>query len=82
MIKVITDKAGTGKNSFVPFVKVALKTGTAGKKKPYNAILTGFFPSNRPEFAFAFILEHSGPSKNKGAKFLKNFLIAFHKKGN
>ncbi len=81
MIRVIKDKNGTGKNSFVDFVNMALKTGTAGKKKPYNAILTGFFPSNRPKYAFAFILEHSGPSKNKGAKFLKDFIKDFYNKG-
>jgi len=81
MIKVVTDKSGTGKNSFVPFVKVALKTGTAGKHKPYNAVLTGFFPANRVRYAFAFTLKGSGPSKDKGARFLRDFLKALHKKG-
>jgi cell division protein FtsI/penicillin-binding protein 2 len=58
---------------------VALKTGTAGNKKlGLDAILTGFFPADKPEYAFAFRLERAGKAEWRGALFLKDFLTAFY----
>lgn len=76
---VVEAPNGTGKRARVDFVKVALKTGTAGNKKlGLDAILTGFFPADKPEYAFAFRLERAGKAEWRGALFLKDFLTAFY----
>jgi hypothetical protein len=81
MKAVVESPRGTGKRARVDFVKTAIKTGTAGdKNKGYDAILTGFFPAERPAYAFAFILRRVGKAEIKGAIFLKNFLVSFNKK--
>ena len=70
---------GTGNRARIDFVKVALKTGTAGDKKlGLDAILTGFFPGDKPRYAFAFRLERTGKAEWRGALFLKDFLTAFY----
>ncbi|MCP4218775.1 MAG: hypothetical protein GY765_29355 [bacterium] len=79
MISVVEDKRGTGRRSLVDYMRVALKTGTAGsKKRGYDAVLTGFFPTDKSEYAFAFRLEGAGKAELKGARLLKNFLNAFY----
>jgi hypothetical protein len=76
---VVEAPHGTGKRARVDFTKVALKTGTAGNKKlGLDAILTGFFPADKPQYAFAFRLERVGKAEWRGALFLKDFLIAFY----
>lgn len=76
---VVEAPRGTGKRARVDFVKVALKTGTAGNKKlGLDAILTGFFPADKPQYAFAFRLERAGKAEWRGALFLKDFLTAFY----
>jgi hypothetical protein len=76
---VVEAPNGTGKRARVDFVKVALKTGTAGNKKlGLDAVLTGFFPADKPEYAFAFRLERAGKAEWRGALFLKDFLTAFY----
>jgi hypothetical protein len=76
---VVEAPNGTGKRARVDFVKVALKTGTAGNKKlGLDAILTGFFPADKPQYAFAFRLERAGKAEWRGALFLKDFLTAFY----
>ncbi|RPJ55011.1 MAG: hypothetical protein EHM12_13040, partial [Dehalococcoidia bacterium] len=78
MQAVIESPEGTGRRARVEFVQVAAKTGTAGEiKTGYDAIITGFFPANRPRYAFAFILQQGGRAENEGAAFLKDFLISF-----
>jgi cell division protein FtsI/penicillin-binding protein 2 len=79
MIRVVEDKNGTGKRSKVDFVRVGLKTGTAGsKKKGLDAILIGFFPAEKPEYAFGFRLERVGRAELKGAYFSRDFLTSFY----
>ncbi len=81
MIRVVEDKNGTGKRSKVDFVRVGLKTGTAGsKKKGLDAILIGFFPAEKPEYAFGFRLERVGRAELKGAYFSRDFLTAFYQR--
>jgi hypothetical protein len=76
---VVEAPNGTGKRARVDFIKVALKTGTAGNKKlGLDAILTGFFPADKPQYAFAFRLERAGKAEWRGALFLKDFLTAFY----
>lgn len=75
MVDVVENRHGTGWHSRLQSLKAAIKTGTAGDKKSgLNAIIIGFFPAEKPEFAFAFILEGAGTAMFKGANFLKNFL--------
>jgi len=80
MVEVVEGRGGTGRRSKVDFVKVALKTGTAGDKKlGLDAVLTGFFPADKPQYAFAFRLERGGRAELNGARFLKDFLTAFYR---
>ncbi len=49
-----------------PYVDVAAKTGTAelGATKAYvNSWVAGFYPTDRPKYAFIFLMEH-GPRAN------------------
>ena len=79
MIDVIENKKGTGRRSKVNFVKVALKTGTSGKRKfGFDSVLIGFFPAEKPQYAFAFRLERAGKAELTGANFLKDFLKSFY----
>jgi cell division protein FtsI/penicillin-binding protein 2 len=79
MIRVVEDKKGTGERSQVDFVRVALKTGTSGNaKQGLDAILSGFFPAEKPQYAFGFRLQGVGKAELKGAMFLKDFLISFY----
>lgn len=78
MVYVVEAPEGTGRRARVEEVKIALKTGTAGNKKVgLDAILTGFFPADKPRYAFAFRLERGGKAEYNGALFLKRFLAAF-----
>lgn len=81
MVQVVEDVRGTGRRSKTEGLNVALKTGTAGNKGVgFDAILIGFFPAEKPHYAFAFRLQHVGKAELKGAYFLKEFLEAFQKK--
>lgn len=81
MTEVVESPRGTGRRSRVDFVKTAVKTGTSGeRRKGYDAILTGFFPAGRPDYAFAFILQKAGKAEIRGALFLKDFLVSFYKR--
>ncbi len=58
--------AGTAKGLDIPQVKIAGKTGTAelGTSKKYvNSWIVGFFPYEKPRYAFASIME-KGPYEN------------------
>jgi penicillin-binding protein 2 len=57
---------GTASGLNVPFVEVAAKTGTAelGSRKEFvNSWVIGFFPYDKPKYAFTVIME-KGPRKN------------------
>ena len=62
----VTSILGTAANLNIPDVAIAAKTGTAelGTLKKYvNSWVTGFFPYDKPRYAFAAIME-KGPSTN------------------
>lgn len=81
MVGVVEHPEGTGKRSRVDFVQVGLKTGTTGnRKRGFDATLMGFFPEDRPGYAFCFRLERAGKAELKGAYFLKDFLKLFYGK--
>jgi peptidoglycan glycosyltransferase len=79
MEDAVVHPRGTGRRAMVDFVNAAIKTGTAGdKKKGLDAVITGFFPAEKPQYAFAFRLERGGKAEWRGALFLKAFLTAFY----
>ncbi len=69
---------GTASGLYLPFVSVSAKTGTAeigAAKKRVHSWITGFFPSEAPQYAFVVLLE-KGPRENTvGAAFvMRRFL--------
>lgn len=79
MIRVVDDPRGTGRRSKVDFARVGVKTGTSGSKKlGLDAVLIGFFPAEKPRYAFAFRLERVGKAELNGAYFLRDFLNSFY----
>lgn len=80
MVDVVENPQGTGRHAGVDFVKTAIKTGTAGNKRlGLDAIILGFFPAEKPEYAFAFRLQRAGKAEVEGAAFLRNFLTRFYR---
>lgn len=70
---------GTGQLARVDFTSLAIKTGTTGGRPGgFHAILIGYFPATKPEYAFAFRLERGGKASPHGARFLKRFILAFY----
>jgi cell division protein FtsI/penicillin-binding protein 2 len=69
---------GTAKGLHTPYLSVSAKTGTAevGTGKSFvNSWVTGFFPSEKPRYAFVVVMEH-GPRKNTvGATFVMRELL-------
>ncbi len=67
----VTD--GTARSLNIAPIKIAAKTGTAElgtTKKFVNSLVIGFLPSDKPKYAFVFIMEH-GPRDNLiGAPFV------------
>lgn len=62
----------------VPYVKVAAKTGTAeigAAKKYVHSWSTGFFPYDKPRYAFAVILEKGPSTNNIGATSIMRELL-------
>ncbi|MBP9759871.1 MAG: hypothetical protein KBD24_00695 [Candidatus Pacebacteria bacterium] len=73
---------GTAKGLDVPYVTVAAKTGTAeiGLGKDFvHSWVTGFYPYDKPRYAFVILMEH-GPRENLyGATFaMRQFLDWMH----
>ena len=61
---------GTGKNLNLPFVTIATKTGTAElgvSKENVNSWVTGYFPYEKPHYAFAVIMENGSVHNVIGA---------------
>lgn len=69
---------GTASALSVPYVRVAAKTGTAELgvyKKHVNSWIIGFFPYEKPKYAFAVVMEE-GPAENTvGALFVMRQLL-------
>jgi len=69
---------GTATLLNVPYVEVAAKTGTAqigASKNKINSWVVGFFPYEKPKYAFTIMME-SGPTSNTtGATFVMRQLL-------
>jgi penicillin-binding protein 2 len=64
---------GTGKALNVDYVKFAAKTGTAelGLSKSFvNTWATGFFPYEKPKYAFIMLMEHGPRANTVGASMV------------
>lgn len=77
----VTD--GTAKGLYLDFLDVSAKTGTAErgvKKDKVNSWILGFFPSDKPKFAFVIIMEE-GPVNNQiGALYVARQLLEWMNK--
>jgi penicillin-binding protein 2 len=71
MRKTVTE--GTAKIVNVPYVHAAIKTGTAqvGPKNQYmNSWSTGFFPYEKPRYAFVIVMEKARSTNETGATYV------------
>ncbi|MEN9649471.1 MAG: hypothetical protein RL094_438 [Candidatus Parcubacteria bacterium] len=76
MRMTVTD--GTAQSINVPYVNVAAKTGTAqvGTRNQYiNSWVVGFFPYDKPKYAFALLLERGPNSITVGASPAFRFFL-------
>ncbi|MEK9176948.1 MAG: penicillin-binding transpeptidase domain-containing protein, partial [Patescibacteria group bacterium] len=66
----VTDPRGTAQALSIPGLKVAGKTGTAqvGAKNEFtNSLIIGFFPYEKPRYAFAIVMERAKSGTLEGA---------------
>jgi hypothetical protein len=77
MAAVVEDENGTGRRLRGQTVRLAIKTGTAASPAGgLDAVIIGFFPLEKPRYAFAFRLEGGGRAEINGASFLQGLLRA------
>jgi hypothetical protein len=81
MVDVVENENGTGHRARSEMVRVAIKTGTAGSSRQgLDAVIIGFFPVEKPRYAFAFRLQGAGKAELKGAFFLHDLLQSLYQK--
>jgi hypothetical protein len=81
MLEVVENENGTGRKARSETVRLAIKTGTAGNlRQGLDAIIIGFFPAERPRYAFAFRLQGAGKSDVIGAFFLRDLINVLYQK--
>lgn len=61
---------GTARRAAVPFANAAMKTGTAGES-PFDSIMVGVFPVEKPKIAFSLFLHKGGKCERHGALVAK-----------
>ncbi len=69
----MTVTEGTAQSLSFPFVKVAAKTGTAElgpTKSLVNSWTVGFFPADKPRYAFAVVMEKGKSNNQVGATLI------------
>lgn len=82
MIEVVENENGTGRRARMEAVRIAVKTGTAGSSQNgLDAIVIGFFPVEKPDYAFALRLEGGGKAEFNGAYVLRDFLKLLYPSG-
>jgi hypothetical protein len=75
MQEVVDNESGTGRRAWSATVNLAIKTGTAGDQQHgLDALLIGFFPAEKPRYAFAFRLEGPGLTQSAGVIFLRDLI--------
>lgn len=73
----VEDPRGTARRAQVDFVRLAAKTGTAGER-PFDAIILGFLPADRPVLAFSVYLKGGGKAEINGAMVTRNLVEFIH----
>lgn len=81
LMKVVNYPGGTGKRAYLSYTSVSGKTGTAQwgpeEKKQNLGWFTGFFPIEKPKYAFAMVYEGRPGEKvsggSKAAPMVKSF---------
>jgi len=78
-----TVSEGTAKNIDIPYVTIAAKTGTAqvGRDNEfYNSWIIGFFPYEKPQYAFSVVMERA-PRGGVGSasRVMREFLDTLNK---
>ena len=71
-------KEGTASGLNVPYVEIAGKTGTAelGARKQFvNSWVIGFFPYEKPKYAFAVVMERGPVANLTGATYVMRQLL-------
>lgn len=71
---------GTGSALNVPYVAVAAKSGTAeigASKAHVNSWITGFFPYERPRYAFVVVMEHGPRANLVGGSYVMRQVLDF-----
>lgn len=77
MEAVVNRPKGTGRRASVDGVRIALKTGTAGRRdRGYHALILGFVPVQSPRMAFGIVVEGEGSSEYVAAKIAHDFVAA------
>lgn len=75
MREVVNNESGTGRLAWSAAADLAIKTGAAGgSQQGLDALIIGFFPAEKPRYAFAFRLEGAGRVATTGVLFLRDLL--------
>ncbi len=76
----MTVTEGTAQSLNFPFVKVAAKTGTAElgpTKSLVNSWTVGFFPADKPRYAFAVVMEKGRANNQVGATLIMRDVLSW-----
>ncbi len=80
MRQAVTEGTAAGLASLDPLVEVAAKTGTAQtgvRNEFYNSWIIGFFPYEKPRYAFAIVMERAPAGTTTGGVYVfKEFMTA------
>ncbi len=82
--RVVSDPSGTGyKTVRMEAISIAGKTGTAevGGGKPDHAWFAGYVPVDKPQIAFAVVLEHAGSGGKAAGPVARKFVEALLEQG-
>ncbi len=81
MAAVVEDENGTGRRARSQTIRLAIKTGTTGSSASgLDSVIIGFFPYEKPRYAFAFRLEGAGRADVNGVFFLQRLLQVIYAK--
>ncbi len=81
MRATVNDKNGTSYRARSASADLAVKTGTAGDRRyGFDALVIGFFPAQKPRYAFAFRLEGAGKPELTGVLFLRDLVNILQEK--
>lgn len=70
MHMAVTSEIGTAKTVNIPGMSIAAKSGTAElgvNKESVNSLMMGYFPYEKPRYAFVIIMERAKRSNTQGA---------------